>query len=45
VPIPDGLTGWIVHHFDPTLGWARLPVAIDIAPVTVRAGVVEIGAP
>jgi hypothetical protein len=43
VPIPDLLTGWVVRHFDPTLRWARLSVAIDVAPVHIRPGAIVVG--
>lgn len=43
VPVPDALTGWIVRSYDPTLRWSTLPVAVDVAPVHIRKGVLEVG--
>jgi hypothetical protein len=43
VPVPDALTGWIVRNYDPTLRWSRLPVAVEVAPVRIRKGVLEVG--
>lgn len=44
VPVPQLLTGWIVRHFDPTLGLKRLRVPVTLAPVRILAGRIEIGA-
>ena len=44
VPVPDALTGWVVRNYDPTLKWAQLPVPVDVSPVRIRRGVLEVGA-
>ena len=45
VPVPDLLTGWIERAWDPTLRWAALPVAVDVAPVRIERGRLEVTAP
>ena len=45
VPVPDLLTGWIERAWDPTLRWAALPVAVDVAPVRIGPGRLEVAAP
>ena len=45
VPIPGPMVSWVVRQFDPTLRLRDLPVAVSLAPTTVRAGRVEVGAP
>jgi len=42
MPVPDALTGWIVRAYDPTLQWAALPVAVDLAPIRIRPGLLEV---
>ncbi len=44
IRVPDVLTGWIVRNYDPTLKWARLPVAVDVSPIRIRRGTLEVGA-
>jgi hypothetical protein len=39
------MVSWVVRQFDPTLRLRDLPVAVSLAPTTVRAGRVEVGAP
>jgi len=45
VPVPDLLAGWIERAWDPTLRWAALPVAVDLAPVRIERGRLEVTAP
>ncbi len=45
LPVPDLLTGWIVRNYDPTLKWARLPVAVAVSPLRIRTEVLEVGSP
>jgi Dolichyl-phosphate-mannose-protein mannosyltransferase/LmeA-like phospholipid-binding len=44
VPVPDLLAGWIGRAWDPTLRWAALPVAVDVAPVRIERGRLEVTA-
>lgn len=43
-PLPDGLTHWVVRHYDPAPRLSRLPVAVRLEPVSIRTGRIEIGA-
>jgi 4-amino-4-deoxy-L-arabinose transferase-like glycosyltransferase len=45
VPIPGAMVSWVVRQFDPTLRLRDLPVAVSLAPTTLRSGRVEVGAP
>jgi 4-amino-4-deoxy-L-arabinose transferase-like glycosyltransferase len=45
VPVPDALTGWVVRAWDPTLRWAALPVAVEVAPVRIVPGRLEVAEP
>jgi hypothetical protein len=45
VPIPGRMVSWVVRQFDPTLRLRDLPVAVSLAPTTLKAGRVEVGAP
>ncbi|PYM32883.1 MAG: hypothetical protein DME17_19715, partial [Candidatus Rokuibacteriota bacterium] len=44
LPVPDLLAGWIERAWDPTLRWAALPVAVDVAPVRIERGRLEVTA-
>jgi len=41
--VPDSLVHWIARTFDPSPQLGRLPIKIQIAPVTIRPGRLEIG--
>lgn len=41
--VPDSLVHWIARAFDPSPQLGRLPIKIQIAPVTIRPGRLEIG--
>ena len=41
--VPDLLTHWIVRQFDPSPTLRRLPVPVELGPVRVRAGRIEVG--
>jgi 4-amino-4-deoxy-L-arabinose transferase-like glycosyltransferase len=45
VPIPGVMVSWVVRQFDPTLRLRDLPVAVSLAPTSLRSGSVEVGAP
>jgi hypothetical protein len=45
VPVPDLLAGWIERAWDPTLRLAALPVAVDVEPVRIERGRLEVAAP
>jgi Dolichyl-phosphate-mannose-protein mannosyltransferase/LmeA-like phospholipid-binding len=41
--VPDSLVHWIARTFDPSPQLGRLPIKIQIAPVAIRPGRLEIG--
>ena len=41
--VPDSLVHWIARTFDPSPQLGRLPIRIQIAPVAIRPGRLEIG--
>jgi hypothetical protein len=41
--VPDPLVSWIVRSFDPMPRLRQLPLAISVAPVTVKPGRLEVG--
>jgi hypothetical protein len=41
--VPDSLVHWIARTFDPSPQIGRLPIRIQIAPVAIRPGRLEIG--
>ena len=43
IGIPDLLVNWVVRNFDPTPRLRQLPLAITLAPVTIRPGRLEVG--
>jgi hypothetical protein len=43
--VPDSLVHWIARTFDPSPQLGRLPIKIQIAPVAIRPGRLEIGPP
>jgi hypothetical protein len=43
LPLPDGLTHWVIRHYDPSSRLSRLPVAVVLEPVSIRPGRIEIG--
>jgi hypothetical protein len=44
VPVPGALVNWIIRHIDPSTRLAaRLPVPVEVAPVTVDPDAVRIG--
>jgi hypothetical protein len=44
VRLPALLVRWIVRNFDPTPRLRRLPMAVSVAPISVGAGRLEVGA-
>jgi 4-amino-4-deoxy-L-arabinose transferase-like glycosyltransferase len=42
VRVPEALTGWVVRAWDPTLRWAALPVTVELAPVRIVPGRLEV---
>jgi 4-amino-4-deoxy-L-arabinose transferase-like glycosyltransferase len=45
LPVPGPLVDWVVRHLDPTLALRRLPVLLELGPISISAGRVVIGAP
>jgi 4-amino-4-deoxy-L-arabinose transferase-like glycosyltransferase len=45
VPIPGAMVGWVARQFDPTLRLRDLPVTVTLAPISLAAGRIEVGAP
>lgn len=45
VPVPGPFVNWVVRNFDPTLRLARLPIATEIARVSVTPQAIQVGAP
>jgi hypothetical protein len=41
--VPDPLAHWIARNFDPSPQLAKLPVRIQIGPVAIHPGRLEIG--
>jgi len=45
VPVPRPLIDWIVRHLDPTLSLRRLPVPLELGPISIGDGRIVIGNP
>jgi len=41
--VPDLFTDWIVRQFDPTPALRRLPVRVELGPIRMKVGRIEIG--
>jgi len=44
IRLPVLLVRWIVRNFDPTPRLRRLPMAVSVAPISIGAGRLEVGA-
>jgi len=45
LPVPGPLVNWVVRHFDPTNRLKNLPVPVEVAPIAIKQGRLDIGRP